>query len=54
MPHWGMAGLKPRDIDAVTLYIERVLRGTLRMPFQPHGLEVLTRFTHGSDSPAPL
>ncbi len=29
-------------------------RGTLRMPFQPYGLEVLTRFTHGSDSPAPL
>lgn len=29
-------------------------RGTFRMPFQPHGLEVLTRFTHGSDFPAPL
>jgi hypothetical protein len=29
-------------------------RGTLRMPFQPYGLEVLTRFTHGSDFPAPL
>jgi hypothetical protein len=29
-------------------------RGTLRMPFQPYGLSVLTRFTHGSDSPAPL
>ncbi|HUF61008.1 MAG TPA: hypothetical protein VMN36_02945 [Verrucomicrobiales bacterium] len=29
-------------------------RGTLRMPFQPYGLTVLTRFTHGSDSPAPL
>src|SRR5262249_47000799 len=29
-------------------------RGTFRMPFQPYGLEVLTRFTHGSDSPAPL
>jgi mono/diheme cytochrome c family protein len=26
MPHWGVVGLKPRDIDAVTLYIERVLR----------------------------
>jgi hypothetical protein len=24
------------------------------MPFQPYGLEVLTRFTHGSDFPAPL
>jgi hypothetical protein len=29
-------------------------RGTFRMPFQPYGLEVLTHFTHGSDSPAPL
>jgi hypothetical protein len=29
-------------------------RGSFRMPFQPYGLEVLTRFTHGSDSPAPL
>jgi hypothetical protein len=29
-------------------------RGTLRMPFEPYGLETLTRFTHGSDSPAPL
>ncbi|MBY0232581.1 MAG: hypothetical protein K2W96_25150 [Gemmataceae bacterium] len=29
-------------------------RGTFRMPFQPYGLEVLTRFTHGSDFPAPL
>ncbi len=29
-------------------------RGTFRMPFQPYGMEVLTRFTHGSDSPAPL
>jgi hypothetical protein len=27
---------------------------TFRMPFQPHGLEVLTRFTHGSDRPAAL
>jgi mono/diheme cytochrome c family protein len=26
MPHWGLAGLKPRDIDAVSLYITRVLR----------------------------
>lgn len=31
MPHWGMAGLKPRDIDAVTLYIERVLRAPNRI-----------------------
>jgi hypothetical protein len=29
-------------------------RGTLRMPFQPYGLKVLTHFTHGSDFPAPL
>jgi hypothetical protein len=29
-------------------------RGSLRMPFSPYGLEVLTRFTHGSDFPAPL
>jgi hypothetical protein len=29
-------------------------RGSLRMPFQPYGFEVLTRFTHGSDFPAPL
>jgi hypothetical protein len=29
-------------------------RGTFRTPFQPYGLEVLTRFTHGSDFPAPL
>jgi hypothetical protein len=29
-------------------------RGTFRMPFQTYGMEVLTRFTHGSDSPAPL
>jgi hypothetical protein len=28
-------------------------RGTFRMPFQPYGLESLTRFTHGSDFPAP-
>lgn len=28
-------------------------RGSMRMPFQPYGLEVLTRFTHGSDFPAP-
>jgi mono/diheme cytochrome c family protein len=27
MPHWGMVGLKPRDVDAVTLYIDRVLLG---------------------------
>ena len=26
MPHWGIAGLKPRDIDAVTMYVHKVLR----------------------------
>ncbi|CAN5664430.1 hypothetical protein BH23GEM9_BH23GEM9_31270 [soil metagenome] len=26
MPHWGPAGLKPRDIDAVTVYVSRILR----------------------------
>lgn len=26
MPHWGLVGLKPRDIDAVALYINRMLR----------------------------
>src|SRR5262249_57536144 len=37
--------------------IRRVLMGgggSLGMPFSRYGLEVLTRFTHGSDSPAPL
>lgn len=29
MPHWGLVGLKPRDIDAVSIYIQQVLR-------QPH------------------
>lgn len=26
MPHWGLVGLKPRDVDAVTHYITKVLR----------------------------
>jgi mono/diheme cytochrome c family protein len=26
MPHWGLVGLKPRDIDAVTTYIQHVIR----------------------------
>jgi mono/diheme cytochrome c family protein len=26
MPHWGLVGLKPRDADAVSLYILHVLR----------------------------
>jgi mono/diheme cytochrome c family protein len=26
MPHWGLVGLKPRDVDAVALYIQLVLR----------------------------
>jgi mono/diheme cytochrome c family protein len=25
MPHWGLVGLKPRDVDAVALYIQQVL-----------------------------
>jgi hypothetical protein len=28
-------------------------RGRFRMPFMPYGMEVLTRFTHGFDGPAP-
>src|SRR5262249_23028458 len=28
-------------------------RGSFRMPFAPYGMEVLTRFTHGFDGPAP-
>jgi hypothetical protein len=28
-------------------------RGKFRMPFAPYGMEVLTRFTHGFDGPAP-
>jgi len=27
MPHWGLHGLKPRDVDAVAIYIELMLRG---------------------------
>ena len=27
MPHWGLEGLKPRDIDAVATYIREGLRG---------------------------
>jgi mono/diheme cytochrome c family protein len=26
MPHWGMVGLTSRDIDAVSLYVQKVLR----------------------------
>ncbi len=26
MPHWGLVGLKPRDVDAVAAYIQDVLR----------------------------
>lgn len=26
MPHWGLVGLKPRDIDAVSRYIQQVVR----------------------------
>jgi mono/diheme cytochrome c family protein len=32
MPHWGMVGLKPRDMDAVTHYIQRVLRPPADQP----------------------
>lgn len=28
-------------------------RGKFRMPFAPYGMQVLTRFTHGFDAPAP-
>jgi len=27
MPHWGLVGLKPKDIEAVTIYILQDLRG---------------------------
>jgi mono/diheme cytochrome c family protein len=27
MPHWGLSGLKPRDIDAVATYVQKVLVG---------------------------
>ena len=27
MPHWGLEGLKPRDIDAVASYLRQGLRG---------------------------
>jgi mono/diheme cytochrome c family protein len=26
MPHWGIVGLKPRDVDAAAIYIEKMLR----------------------------
>jgi mono/diheme cytochrome c family protein len=26
MPHWGLEGLRPRDVDAVAIYIMQVLR----------------------------
>lgn len=26
MPHWGVVGLKPRDVDAVSRYIHTILR----------------------------
>lgn len=34
MPHWGMSGLKPRDIDAVTAYILKNLVGISDMTVQ--------------------
>ena len=27
MPHWGLEGLKPRDIDAVAIHLRETLRG---------------------------
>jgi mono/diheme cytochrome c family protein len=32
MPHWGIQGLKPRDIDAVANYIQKVLAPGLAKP----------------------
>jgi mono/diheme cytochrome c family protein len=26
MPHWGLVGLRPRDVDAVAIYIQQVIR----------------------------
>jgi len=28
MPHWGIVGLPPRDVDAVATYIQKMLVGT--------------------------
>ncbi|HUH11750.1 MAG TPA: hypothetical protein VMK65_01515 [Longimicrobiales bacterium] len=36
MPHWGLVGPKPRDVDAVATYIETVIRSGLdRAPAGP-------------------
>lgn len=32
MPHWGVQGLKPRDIDAVSAYIQKLLVPTPKQP----------------------
>jgi hypothetical protein len=58
VPPFGPAYLPPivptKELgwDIPSLYMRG--RGSFRMPFQPHGLETLTRFTHSSDFPAPL
>jgi hypothetical protein len=56
MPRFGPARneavvTKEHGWEIPSLYMRG--RGTFRMPFQPFGMEVLTRFTHGSDFPAP-
>lgn len=44
-PPFGPA--KPKDDPGMAMR-----HGRFRMPFQPYGMEVLTRFTHNHDSPA--
>lgn len=41
------ASAKPQDDPKMAM-----MRSIFRMPFQPYGMEVLTRFTHNHDSPA--
>ncbi len=41
------AAARPRDDPKMAMR-----HGRFRMPFQPYGMEVLTRFTHNHDSPA--
>jgi hypothetical protein len=58
VPQFGSAYLPPivhtkeNGWDIPELFMRG--RGSLRLRFQPYGLEVLTRFTHSSDFPAPL
>jgi hypothetical protein len=50
----GVPGFGPGDLsDARNMVRGYGPRGTFRMPFTPYGMEVLTRFTHGVDGPAP-